>query len=278
MRPRWGARLAIATALAVGAALPHAPLAAGAGQQASAQPPPQGIAPEALAQIEALLREKDSRSLVEQKIDSQLLYELRRATSQPVALGVQNIETDVPYAPDGHAVVDVTARVTDTLMERLTALGIEVLSSNRDQMALRAHIAIDQVQTLAALPEVSFVQPRQDARTTRLGPARHKARRAGRESLIRSLSQALDGTAQPNVLVTNTGQGSESSEGDVAHLAFAARTAFGADGTGVKIGVLSDGVVNLATSQASGDLGPVTVLPGQTGTGDEGTAILEHHP
>src|SRR5262249_20249547 len=28
-------------------------------------------------------------------------------------------------------------------------------------------------------------------------------------------------------------------------------------------------------SQASGDLGPVTVLPGQTGNGDEGTAMLE---
>jgi hypothetical protein len=43
----------------------------------------------------------------------------------------------------------------------------------------------------------------------------------------------------------------------------------------VKIGVLSDGVTNLAASQALGDLGPVTVLPGQTGSGDEGTAMLE---
>ena len=43
----------------------------------------------------------------------------------------------------------------------------------------------------------------------------------------------------------------------------------------MKIGVLSDGVVNLAASQALGDLPPtVTVLPGQVGTGDEGTAML----
>jgi hypothetical protein len=46
-------------------------------------------------------------------------------------------------------------------------------------------------------------------------------------------------------------------------------------GTGVKVGVLSDGVTNLAASQGTGDLGTVTVLPGQTGTGDEGTAMLE---
>ena len=39
--------------------------------------------------------------------------------------------------------------------------------------------------------------------------------------------------------------------------------------------MLSDGVTNLAASQASGDLGPVTVLPGQAGSGDEGTAMLE---
>src|SRR6185503_10555239 len=37
----------------------------------------------------------------------------------------------------------------------------------------------------------------------------------------------------------------------------------------------SDGVSSLADSQATGDLGPVTVLPGQGGSGDEGTAMLE---
>ena len=42
-----------------------------------------------------------------------------------------------------------------------------------------------------------------------------------------------------------------------------------------KIGVLSDGVTSLADSQATGDLGPVTILPGQEGFGDEGTAMLE---
>ena len=34
-------------------------------------------------------------------------------------------------------------------------------------------------------------------------------------------------------------------------------------------------MTSLAQSQALGDLGPVTILPGQAGTGDEGTAMLE---
>src|SRR5215510_6024067 len=89
------------------------------------------------------------------------------------------------------------------------------------------------------------------------------------------LQDAVGPTGVSNLVITQTGQGSRSSEGDVTHLAFAARQAFGVNGTGIKIGVLSNGVTNLAVSQASGDLGPVTVLPGQAGTGDEGTAMLE---
>src|SRR5262249_52733593 len=69
--------------------------------------------------------------------------------------------------------------------------------------------------------------------------------------------------------------GNVASEGDTTHRASTARGTFNVNGTGIKIGVLSDGVTNLAASQASGDLGTVTVLPGQTGSGDEGTAMLE---
>ena len=50
---------------------------------------------------------------------------------------------------------------------------------------------------------------------------------------------------------------------------------YGVTGAGIGIGVLSNGVDTLAARQASGDLPAVTVLPGQAGTGDEGTAMLE---
>ena len=63
----------------------------------------------------------------------------------------------------------------------------------------------------------------------------------------------------------------------VAHRIDIGRATFGTTGTGVKIGVLSDSVDFLPVSQASGDLGPVTVLPGQSGIPGigEGTAMLE---
>src|SRR5262249_25104181 len=103
--------------------------------------------------------------------------------------------------------------------------------------SIRALVPLAQVEALAARKDVRFIQP---------------------------------------AVTFRTNAGSVTSEGDVAHRANTARTTFGVDGTGVKVGVLSDSVDFLAASQASNDLGPVTVLPGQAGVGSgEGTAMLE---
>src|SRR6185503_9465660 len=53
------------------------------------------ISPSALAQIEALMREKESRTGVALKIDSQLLYALRMQRGVAIAQGVSALETDV---------------------------------------------------------------------------------------------------------------------------------------------------------------------------------------
>jgi hypothetical protein len=170
--------------------------------------------------------------------------------------------------------VDITATPGSNLLPRLSALGLDVESMAADGSSVRAHVNVADLETIAADPNVVFIQPRQGAVISRvIGPeSRPLVRRAA--ALRAFLSGAMGQEALPNV-AQPTGQGSRSSEGDVTHLAFAARGAFHIDGTGVKIGVLSDGVTNLAASQARGDLGPVTVLPGQTGSGDEGTAMLE---
>ena len=234
-------------------ALTLATALASAGPRLRAQQPADqaaaGISPDALAQIDALIAEKQTRSAVDRKIDSQLLYENRMESGVPIAAGIWELATDVPYASDGHVIVDVHARAGAGLADRWRTAGVEVLSASADGASLRAHVDVADVQGLAADPDVLFIQPQQGAMVT--------------------------GQNAVGNLVGPTGQGSRSSEGDVTHLAFAARGAFHVDGTGVKIGVLSDGVTNLAASQARGDLGAVTVLPGQAGSGDEGTAMLE---
>jgi hypothetical protein len=73
------------------------------------------------------------------------------------------------------------------------------------------------------------------------------------------------------------------SQGDSLLRANLARTDYTVNGSGVKIGVISDGLEGLATSQASGDLpavnqGTCNVVPQSptsSGAGAEGTAMLE---
>ena len=72
-----------------------------------------------------------------------------------------------------------------------------------------------------------------------------------------------------------TRTGSVNSEGDTLHNADIVRQYIGVNGSGIRVGVISDGVDNLADAQLTDDLpGTVTVLDNTSG-GDEGTAMLE---
>jgi subtilisin family serine protease len=68
--------------------------------------------------------------------------------------------------------------------------------------------------------------------------------------------------------------GSVNSEGDAVIQSNLVRSNLGLDGSGVKVGVISDGIDHQAASQATGDL-PNNVIVGNPGSGDEGTALLE---
>lgn len=72
-----------------------------------------------------------------------------------------------------------------------------------------------------------------------------------------------------------TRSGAVTSQGDYVHYTDLVRSEMGADGSGIKVGIVSDGVDSLSSAVASGDLpGDVTVLSNVRG-GDEGTAMLE---
>jgi len=75
-----------------------------------------------------------------------------------------------------------------------------------------------------------------------------------------------------------TRSGSVITEGDAIHNTEIVRNAYGLDGTGINIGVISDGVDSRSSAQLSGDLPPdglgLTVVSNTQG-GDEGTALLE---
>jgi hypothetical protein len=68
--------------------------------------------------------------------------------------------------------------------------------------------------------------------------------------------------------------GSVTTEGDALHFGPEVRDE-GFDGSGVTVGVISDGVDSLADAVATGDLPGSVLVAGTAGSGDEGTAMLE---
>jgi uncharacterized repeat protein (TIGR01451 family) len=239
------------------------------------------ISPEGMAQVKALLQEKESRTPAQRKIDSNLLYEIRMRRGQAVAPGVASLATGLSVDLGGGTAVDIRANVTDAFLKRLTALDAAIIDVSRPYRTVAARVPLSAIETLAGMSEVIFIQPyfpanfwhRRSAAQKPGAPGafddRYRASFAERAERVRAfLDDVIPPSSMPQV-------GSQNSQGDTTHQANIVRSTIGPGGAGIKIGVLSNGVVSLAASQALGDLGPVTVLPGQTGTGDEGTAMLE---
>jgi hypothetical protein len=250
------------------------------------------ISPDAQVQIQSLLDEKNSRTPAQQKIDSQLLYAAKMRRGESITSSIATLEVNVGADENGIVTVDISADVSAKLLSRLKEIGADILSSSVEYHTLRAQVALDKLEAIAELPQVRFIMPRQESMTSRIdqsrippaapqlysGPGGYSANPKARFQQVMSdlMGAGLGGGSTTNYLPNGYNTvGSANAEGVITHGAYSARGAFNTDGTGVKIGVLSNGVTNLAASQGLGDLGAVTVLPGQAGSGDEGTAMLE---
>ena len=198
------------------------------------------MAPSASRQIQRLLEEKATRTPAQQKIGSDLLLDQRSTRGSEVAPDVPQLRSEVEVAPGGETLVDIKGEVTEALMARIEEVGGEVVNSFPQYGSVRAAVPIDRLEEIAELDEVRSI-------------------RSAEEYQLHMI----------NV-----------SQGDVAHRADVARAAFGVDGTGVQVGVISDSVEALANLQTSFDLpSGVQILTGQAGMGtSEGTAMLEIVP
>ncbi len=237
----------------------------------------QGISQQAARQIQSFAADKAARTPAQKKISSQLIYAARMNRGLPVVAGVPFVQTGVAVDAGGSTVVDIRARVDDALLEVIRGLGGSVLEYHVPYRSIRARLPLAALETLAADSRVIFIAPKLEAMTN--GPAAPELKASavpsplpgftGRADRVKSqLSQSL-AKAGRTALVGIT------SEGVVTHRADLAHYTFGAAGAGVKVGVLSDGSDSVAVLTASGILPTVTILPGQAGSGDEGTAMLE---
>jgi hypothetical protein len=246
-----------------------------------------GISATAVQQILALQQEKASRTPAQQKVDSNVLFTIRMMAGQPAAPGVPFLYTGIDLDTDNRVVVDIVANVTDELLAQLTAANAQILYTNQALRSIRASIPPQEIESIAASPDVIFISPKQGSLTGQQGltgrshaVSQGNTRPGFNERAARVRHQLAAGLNSAGTI--QMGQGSVETEGDLTHRTLDARGAFGVNGSPLKIGVLSDGASSIALSQASGDLPPtcgtppcLTVLTGQAGAGDEGTAMME---
>ncbi len=193
-------------------------------------------------QISAIQADTATRSAAQQKMSSQLIDALKERETGQVNVNAPRLSASkIPRTADG-VVVDIKAAVSDDLVSSIERLDGKVMSRSARFGFIRATLPLENVEKLAARPDVQ------------------------------SVSDAV--AVRKNSLVA--------SEGVTAHAVQLARNSFPSSGKGVKVGVISDSIDNgygaLEAAQASGAIDPalLATLPGQEGEGTgEGLAMAE---
>jgi len=240
-------------------------------------------------QILALEQDKASRTPAQQKIDSNVLYTIRMLAGQPAAAGIPTLNTGIDVDNANNLIVDITANVSDQLLKQLNGAGALVWYSNARFHSIRAVVPSNQIETIASWPEILFIAPKTESLTSSRLHFSHDpvlrpsfAQRAAR--IRKLLAMALRARAAAGT--NGTGQGAVTTEGDATHRAFDARGTFSVNGSGLKIGVLSDSANAtgaLTAAQTSGDMPPncpagppcFTMVQDFAGGSDEGLAMME---
>ena len=211
-----------------------------AGQAPAAEP--HQLALHAQAQLEQIYSEKSTRTAAQQKLSTPLVYAVRELAQDLVMRNLPRIRSVFQKDRSDRIEVDVKTAVTAELLKAIEDEGGLVVSSFPQYRAVRAYLPVSSLERIAERGEVKHIRP----------------------------------AAQPEIWSASDKK-VNASQGDVAHAAALARGTFGVDGSGIKVGVLSDSVdpTILQNLKASGDLpANVTVLAAGTGA-SEGTAMLE---
>jgi hypothetical protein len=111
--------------------------------------------------------EKEARTPAQQKIDSQLLFEIYRKRGQAAAKQVPPGPTGVRIDARGRALVDIRAIVTPALVERVKKSGAAVLSTSVEHHSIIARVPLLQLERLAGESAVRAISPAAEAVTVR---------------------------------------------------------------------------------------------------------------
>ncbi len=199
----------------------------------------QAISGAAAQQIADIVAAKSNFTDAQKKMDASLVFAAKALRGELAGASFASVAPSVQTDGAGMVIVDIKGAVAG-IVNQVNALGGQVISQYQQYGAVRASLPLQNIEALAA-----------DASVT---------------------SVASEDKAVLNV-------GALTSQGYIAHGAKSVVTNLAINGSGVKVGVLSDSAsaARVAALVASGDLGAgTTVLPGLGSSGaDEGAAMME---
>jgi len=111
--------------------------------------------------------EKAARTPAQQKINSQLLYEIYRRRGEAELKGVPSEPTGVRIDAAGRVLVDIRTDQTAALSRLIVRAGGRVLSTSAADRSVIARVPVLKLEVLAADPAVRFIEPAPQATTYR---------------------------------------------------------------------------------------------------------------
>jgi hypothetical protein len=200
------------------------------------------------AELEVLDAEHNSLTPVQRKVNSNIIRHLHVRVLRDRPDTLPYLQHNVSLNNKNEILTDIKANVSDAVLKMITDNGGTIINKFPEYRAIRALIPITAVETIAAHPDIQFINL------------------AAQASTSKAISSDRAAPASPLKKTT--------SEGDVAHRANLVR-AIGWTGKDVKVGVIADSVDNLAYVQQFGDLPYVEKVNQMLSGSGKGTAMLE---
>ena len=109
------------------------------------------------------MKEKESRTTAEQKIDSQLLIAIEQERGRRSDTPLEEVK--LRRDSKNRVLVDVRVPVTKKILTALKKHGAKVISTSARDHSIIAYIALNKIESVAELKEVKFIMPAAEATT-----------------------------------------------------------------------------------------------------------------
>lgn len=260
----------------------------------------QDLSQNAQRQLKSLMDEKESRTLDQQKINSQIWYSYIMDGGKKITPEVPTLRTGIRKDADGMIKTNITAEVSPQLLKELEQYGCRILQSYVEHNLIVAMIPLESVEDIARTETIRYINlwvspvlnsnHAENLNMNRCLSVSETDNIEAIKGINNSKSKVASILERMEKVTSSMAIGSVTSEGDVSHQSDLVRSDFNVTGAGIKIGVLSDSYDYLGVASADvlagelpgvgnpfGNTVPVTVLSeisGASGT-DEGRAMLQ---